>query len=109
MQIEILYIRGCPNHQSAVATVQQALSAERITAEIAQIEISDSAMAEQTRFPGSPTIRVDGQDVEPGARSASTFGYCCRTYGGAEASAGWPPLDVVRSALREAAGDPPPC
>jgi hypothetical protein len=43
--------------------------------------IIDQAAAEQARFPGSPTVRVDGRDVEPGAEPPAGYSLACRLYG----------------------------
>jgi hypothetical protein len=39
-----------------------------------------TSAARRERFLGSPTVRVDGQDVEPGARERDDFGIKCRLY-----------------------------
>jgi len=45
-----------------------------------EVEVRDAATAQQVGFRGSPSIRVDGQDVEPAARAVSAFGMMCGTY-----------------------------
>jgi hypothetical protein len=42
--------------------------------------IPDEAAAQRERFLGSPTVRVDGRDVEPGAEQRDDFGLKCRLY-----------------------------
>jgi len=56
--------------------------------------------AERLRFLGSPTIRVDGKDIEPAARGRTHFGMSCRMYG----SSGVPPRELVEAALAEGGG-----
>jgi len=102
MKIEVLYIPGCPHHQPAVARVQQALGATRLSAEINEMEVSDQAMAQMVRFLGSPSVRVNGLDVEKEARATESFGYGCRSYAGAEGRTGLPSFELIRSALEEA-------
>jgi hypothetical protein len=53
------------------------------------------------RFLGSPSIRIDGRDVEPSARLSNQFGMMCRTYTNAGRRAGVPPTEWIRAALRE--------
>lgn len=77
--IELLYWEGCPSHPEAKALLEQVLGELGRDDEIAVREVTTDEEAEQLRFPGSPTIRVDGHDVDPegaGARPALN----CRIY-----------------------------
>jgi hypothetical protein len=101
MKIEVLYFEGCPNHRPAVARVQEALEQEGISAEVVEVNISDVSAAQELGFLGSPSIRVNGMDVEPAARSARAYGVMCRTYIVDQRREGLPSREVVRQALRE--------
>jgi hypothetical protein len=74
MKVEILYSAGCPNYPPAVSLVRDALAQEGVSAEIVPLEVNDLATAHVVGSLGSPNIRVDGQDVEPSARSSNQFG-----------------------------------
>lgn len=79
VRIELLYWDGCPSTPEAEALLRDVLSRRGVAAEIERREIATQHEAEASRFPGSPTIRVDGCDVDPGgagARPALT----CRIY-----------------------------
>jgi hypothetical protein len=102
MNVEILYIPGCPNHPPAVVRVREALTQEHVTANVVEVAINDMATARLVGFLGSPSIRVDGQDVEPSARSVRQHGLTCRTYANGGQRAGVPPLEWIRAAVREA-------
>ena len=102
MRIEVLYFPGCPNHVPAVDCVRAVLAQEDTLAEMVEIAVKDVATAQLTRFLGSPTVRVDGQDVEPAARVERAFGLSCRTYIYGGRRAGVPPLEWIRAAVREA-------
>ena len=78
MKIEILYSPGCPNHLPAVEQVERVLSSESLQAEIRSVAVQTDAEARELMFPGSPTIRVDGEDVEPD--QTITPGLKCRLY-----------------------------
>lgn len=80
MKIEVLYFEGCPNHGPAVEMVRDTLNTLGRRDEIQQVEIRTQAEAEAMRFVGSPTIRINGHDIELWARAAKTFGLSCRTY-----------------------------
>jgi len=78
MKIEILYFDGCPNHKPAVERVRQLLR-EDVSAEVLEVNVSDASIAQRVGFLGSPTVRVNGLDVEPEARAAREYGMMCRT------------------------------
>jgi len=66
MRIEFLYWDGCPSHPRALSDLREALVDAGMDADsvlIREIRTDDEAAAEG--FVGSPTIRVDGVDVQP--------------------------------------------
>ncbi len=99
MKVNVLYFAGCPHHKPAVALVREVAAKLGLTAEIGEVEVNSQADAERHRFLGSPTIQVDGLDVEPEARDRHDYAFSCRTYDGQ----GTPPRDVLAAALLEAA------
>ena len=102
MKIGVLYFSGCPNHAPAVERVKGVLREEGLSSEIAEIEVPDTETALRLKFLGSPSIRVNGLDVEPEARSRTEFGMMCRTYSDGRRQGGLPSRELIRSALREA-------
>jgi hypothetical protein len=102
MRVEIFYISACPNHAPAVDCVREVLAQEETRAEIVEVEVKDAAMAQRIGFPGSPTIRVEGRDVELAARTEGTFGLSCRIYVDGGRRAGLPPVEWIRAAVRDA-------
>ncbi len=100
MNVEVLYFEGCPNHQPAVERVQAVLHEEGISSQIRQVEVPDSETANRLRFLGSPSIRVNGVDVEPSAVESESFGLMCRTYQDGCCHSGVPSLEVIRQAIR---------
>jgi hypothetical protein len=78
-KIELYWWEGCPSHPEALALLESVL-AERgleIEVELHEVKTDDEAVA--LRFPGSPTIRVDGRDIDPfGAKSRPALN--CRIY-----------------------------
>jgi hypothetical protein len=55
------------------------LAARGIEAEVVEHEVTTDEEAQRLRFPGSPTIRVDGRDVDP-AGAAARPALTCRIY-----------------------------
>lgn len=101
MKIEVLYFEGCPNHVPAMEMVRDILNSLGRQDEVHQIEIRTQAEAEAMRFVGSPSVRVNGSDIEPWARTASTFGLSCRTYINGSQHGGVPSRELLRRAMRD--------
>lgn len=79
MQVELLYWRGCPSYPEAKALIEQVLAERGIEAGVDMREVTTQEDAEALRFPGSPTIRIDGRDIDPrGAASPPALN--CRIY-----------------------------
>ena len=100
MKIDVLYFDGCPNHQPAVAVAKQIVAELRLDADIEEVEVGPED-AERLRFLGSPTVQVNGVDVEPSARSRSDFAFACRTYDGK----GMPARELLKQACLDAVSD----
>lgn len=78
MRIEVLYVPGCCNLEPTLNRVREVLRAEGVELPVAEIAVAESAAARSLKFPGSPTVRVNGVDVEPGVEAV--FGLACRLY-----------------------------
>jgi hypothetical protein len=102
MRIEVLYFDGCPNHKAAVERMRRVLGEEGISAEVVEVNVSEPAIAQKIGFVGSPSIRVNGLDVEPEARTARDYGKMCRTYTVNGRREGLPSREMLRHAIREA-------
>jgi hypothetical protein len=102
VHVELLYWDGCPSHPQALHELRQVmgeLGLDPEAIEIREVDTDDAAEAE--RFTGSPTIRIDGLDVQdPGGEPV---GLTCRVYyrRDGRVSAVPDPQDV-RDALRRA-------
>lgn len=82
MRIEVFYFEGCPNHEPTVALVHEVLADLALSEEVHQVEIRNADEALTHRFLGSPSVHVDGLDIEPDARDKIDYSFSCRTYGG---------------------------
>ena len=102
--IELLYVQDCPHYQGTLALVERVRAELGIDTELRTTLILDEAAAEQARFPGSPTVRVDGRDVEPGSEPATEYVIGCRLYRLEHRFAGQPEEHWVREALLRVAG-----
>jgi hypothetical protein len=102
-RVEILYFEGCPNHEAARALVERVAAELQVEPEINLIEVPDAEAALRFRFLGSPTLRVDGRDIEPGAEERGDFGLSCRVYQTEHGISEQPDRGWIREALREVA------
>ena len=97
MKIEILYFEGCPHHVPTLERIHQVLREEGCDAEVGEVLVPDTMAALETRFLGSPTVRINGIDIEPEAREGTDFGLMCRRYAN-----GVPSYKLIRDAVRSA-------
>jgi len=105
MNIEVLYFEGCPNHLPAIEMIRETLKLLGRQCEIRQVEVRTQADAEAMAFVGSPSIRINGLDIEEGARTAKNFGLICRTYPDGSHRSGVPSHELLRRAIVESVTD----
>jgi hypothetical protein len=97
MRIEVLYFDGCPNHAPTVERVKQMAVALGVQEKVEEIEVTSLDQAQQLHFLGSPTVRVNGVDIDPSARQRTNYGLSCRVY---SAVSGVPPDGLIMAALQ---------
>lgn len=97
--IELLYFDGCPSWRHAWTELGGALAELDVDAAVRLRNIEGVPEPERTGFAGSPTLRIDGRDLEdysgPGVMA-------CRRYPD-NAGRGWPSHDLLHERLRAAA------
>jgi hypothetical protein len=97
MRIEVLFFKGCPNYAPTVERLRTVLRQEGLSTDAEYVEVADAAAAQRLGFIGSPTIRINGVDIEPELRTSAQTGVACRRYSG-----GLPSEEMIRAAIREA-------
>lgn len=80
MKVELLYLHGCPSHAALEPRLEHLLGEAGVDATIVQRTVGSAEAASAEAFLGSPTVRIDGVDVEPGAGERGDFGLKCRLY-----------------------------
>ncbi len=104
MRVEFLYWDGCPSHPRALSDLREALLEAGLDPHsviVRQVCTDDEAAAE--RFVGSPTIRIDGLDVQPPGEEPT--GLTCRVYRRRDGRISPTPDPAdLRDALRVASG-----
>lgn len=94
MKIEVLFVPGCPNYAAAVERIKKVLASESLTEEVEGIPVATVEDARVLMFPGSPTVRINGDDVEPA--EINVPGLACRLYAN---RTGVPSEEVLRLAI----------
>jgi hypothetical protein len=103
MTVELLWWDGCPSHPEALADLQRILLEEGVEADVSRIEVTDDEQARRERFPGSPTIRINGEDILA-PPEAEPYSLTCRVYRTRDGRVSpLPDPEDVREAVRRAA------
>ena len=89
---------GCPHWEPTADLVRRAAARRALDGSIEHVEVSTHDDAVRLSFLGSPTVQVDGVDVDRSARDRREFGLGCRLYG----SSGVPPAEWVAAAIEDA-------
>jgi hypothetical protein len=97
MTIEVLYVPGCRNYEPALERLRKVLASQSVRDKVVTLPVSTEAEANALRFPGSPTVRINGEDIEPS--QASVPGLACRLYPN---QSGIPSEAVLRAAVSAA-------
>jgi hypothetical protein len=79
-KIEFLFWEDCPSHPGAWELLREVMDQEGIEAPIERIEVLTDEQAARLGFPGSPTIRVDGTDIDPAGAAQMGSALACRVY-----------------------------
>lgn len=101
-RVELLAFDGCPNTAVALERVRLAIDETKVAARVEVVSVESEEDAKRLQFLGSPTVRVDGADIDPTAGSRHDYGLRCRVYPVGTKLEGAPPLDWFVSALRAA-------
>jgi hypothetical protein len=100
MRVELLYFDGCPTYQAAEEALREVLGREGAEAEVELVAVNTDREAQWLRFPGSPTIRVDSEDLFAVPERAE-YALGCRMYATPEGLRGSPTAEMVRASLAE--------
>jgi hypothetical protein len=99
MNIELLYFEGCPSWQDGLENLKASLKAENIPDEVHLLLVNDNESAEREKFLGSPSFRINGQDLWPEDRQDYYLG--CRVYQTPVGLRGTPDADMLRAKIKE--------
>lgn len=98
VKIELLHTKECPYWKEALKTLVEVINTYKIDAELRVITIGGLRKAEKYRFPGSPTVRINGVDIDP--KTIRSVGLGCRIYFHEGKPYGYPPRGMIIAALK---------
>ena len=100
MQIQFLYFEDCPPYKQGLENLKQALKELNLPADFEMININSDEKAKEYNFIGSPTIRINSQDIDHKAREAKVTGYKgCRIYQTEEGIKGTPTVEMIKKII----------
>jgi hypothetical protein len=102
VEINILFIEGCPGYIYTKKYIEEILADEAIDAKINLILIDNDEDARRLHFIGSPTIRVNGMDIEKDLRITKDYGLRSRIYNVEGTPSGYPSKSMISMAIKEA-------
>jgi hypothetical protein len=97
-KVEFLFFKSCPGHRQALINLNAALQESRVRADIVLINVTSEAQAANVSFQGSPSIRVNGKDLDGRNEGHS---YACRIYQIDGKITSIPSKEFIQEKLRE--------
>jgi hypothetical protein len=97
--VELLWFSDCANHATARRMLQEVIADLAPGTPIRDVDATDPVTAERVRFPGSPTIRVDGRDIDPSYVDPGDYTPRCRLYRTESGLKGLPERRWIEDAL----------
>ena len=100
MRIRLLYFADCPHYEPTLDLLRLIASERGLELDVEMVEVRDNDDARRLRFLGSPTLQVNGVDVEATAHGRTDYGLSCRVYGAQRT----PTRETIEAALARGDG-----
>jgi hypothetical protein len=102
MQIELLKVPDCPGADIAYNRLRDVLDQLGVGDTIRTIEIATDEQARRLCFPGSPTLRINGRDVDPYIDRTAEYAVACRLYTSGGLADNAPSVTAIRRSVTDA-------
>lgn len=79
MRVSFLFYEDCPSHELALERLHEVLAEEGIDTDVEIVEVKSEEQAQELHFVGSPTILVNGRDIDPPPPDPH-YALTCRAY-----------------------------
>jgi hypothetical protein len=73
--VVVLYTEGCAATPKTIALIKQCILERGLDIDVREVLIRTQEEAEAWRFLGSPTVQINGVDIDPAARGSKVFGF----------------------------------
>lgn len=101
LKIQLLHTESCHSYQEALVGIKEALKELGLSAELEVIPVDSPEKARDYKFPGSPTIKINGLDLEPELEATENFSInACRTYIFEGSLYHYPPKEMLLEMLK---------
>jgi len=97
VKIQLLYFTDCPAWQNGLKNLKTVLQTEELDASVVLVEVIDNDDAARLKFLGSPSFKINGQDLWPEDRD--TYSLSCRVYSTPDGMKGYPTVEMLRKKL----------
>jgi len=103
VDIEFLWYEDCPSHDRGFKRLKDVLAELAVDASIERVKVETVEQAQELRFPGSPTIRINGVDIDPEGAASLPNALSCRAYQREDGRISpLPSREQVRTAVQQA-------
>ena len=103
MRVQVFISPSCSHAEAALGLVNEYLAEAGVHAEIEEVVTANFEDAKNVRSLGSPTVRIDGVDIEYGTNEPQEFTSECRYYNTTDGWEPLPPKHLVLGAITRAA------
>ncbi|MEE9448415.1 MAG: thioredoxin family protein [Ignavibacteriaceae bacterium] len=79
IKIEVQYFNGCPNSPEMIRRIKEAIKGKEEIIDYNEVLVESNELAEKLKFRGSPTVLINGEDIE-GREEAESAALNCRVY-----------------------------
>ena len=101
VNIGIFFIEGCPGVSSIADNIKEVIAEEAVDAEISLVLIETPEDARRLQFTGSPTVRINGMDIEPNRQAVKDYGMRSRHYNINGKKSDYPTKSMIRDAIKK--------
>ncbi len=102
MKIELFVFDGCPNSELTEKLIRETVSELDADGKIEVVIVVDNDDAVAKKFLGSPSVRVNGKDLEIEENETTQYSMRCRIYRTDESQSGIPPKELLSKAIQAA-------
>ncbi len=97
LSIELLYFEDCPSYKMAQESLETIIQKHNIETSVQLVRVETDQEARDHHFVGSPSIRVNGEDLFPVDHENYALG--CRVYQTPDGMRGWPTTEMIEATL----------